>query len=124
MAQSDEPLVSTQVFRNIDYRWTKFGLSFDDLPILAIPLAISFFVSTVVDVPMAWIILFEICTALFLIAVKWRKPPDYLQGLLILAFGPRRLSHKMRDTQNVEFPYDADLNPRQPVSTTKTKQEQ
>ncbi|MDP2345736.1 MAG: hypothetical protein Q8O67_32635 [Deltaproteobacteria bacterium] len=110
-APVDEELVRTTVFRNMDYRWQKFGIAFDDLPILAVPAAIGFCVMGFVDVSMGWLFLGELCMGLFLVLVKWRKPPDHLQGLLILHFGARRLSHKMRDPRRLEFPLDHELRP-------------
>lgn len=111
VAPVDAELVRTTVFRNMDYRWQKFGISFDDLPILAAPAPIGFLIMAVVDISMGWLVLAEVCMVLFLIMVKWQKPHDHLQGLLILHFGPRRLSHKMRDPRRLEFPYDDDLRP-------------
>lgn len=113
-APFDEELVRTTVFRNMDYRWQKFGIAFDDLPVLAAPAAVGFVVMSVVDLSLGWLVLAELCTGLFLILVKWRKPHDHLQGLLILHFGPRRLSHKMRDPRPLRCWWDDELRPLAP----------
>jgi hypothetical protein len=47
-----------------------------------------------------------------LVALKWRKPDDYLQTLIHTALAPRRLSHKERDAVILPFPLDAKLLPR------------
>lgn len=105
-------LNQADTYRDMDYRWTKFGLSIEDLPIFAIPLVVSFFTSVFIEVPFSLLIFFELCVAAFLILAKWRKPPDHLEAMLILFTAPRHLSHKMRDDKaGAVFPLDDDLNP-------------
>jgi hypothetical protein len=110
--KEDTGLVSADVYRDMDYRWTKFGLSVEDMPIFAIPLVAAFFLSAFVEVPFTALIFLELCVAVFLVLIKWRKPPDHLENLFLLFTAPRRLSHKLRDPKaGAVFPLDANLNP-------------
>ena len=119
MSGQDTDLTSAEVYRDMDYRWTKFGLSIEDLPIFAIPLVVAFFLSAFMEVPFTGLLFLELCVAVFLILIKWRKPPDHLENLFLLFTAPRRLNHKLRDPKaGTPFPLDANLNPI--VTTPKT----
>jgi hypothetical protein len=109
----DTNLTSANVYRDMDYRWTKFGLSIEDAPIFGIPLVLALFLSVFVDVPLTAFLFLELCVAVFLILMKWRKPPDHLENMFLLFTAPRRLSHKLRDpSAGTSFALDEDLNPR------------
>ena len=113
---SADDLNVAKTYRDMDYRWTKFGLSIEDAPIFAIPLVFTFFLSVFVDVPFTLVLFIELCVAVFLVLVKWRKPPDHLENMFILFTAPRRLSHKLRDDKaGVAFALDENLNPRDPA---------
>lgn len=93
----DEPLMSTPVFRNLDYKWSWFGLSLFDLPLIVAPVFLLQGASVVWDVDPLWVPFVLLASAAFVVLLKWRKPEGYVETALIGLFAPRRLSHKARD---------------------------
>lgn len=93
----DDPLLSTPVFRNLDYKWSWFGLSLFDLPLIVAPVFLLQGASVVWDVDPLWVPFVLVGSAAFVVLLKWRRPEGYIETALIGLFAPRRLSHKERD---------------------------
>lgn len=111
----DEELVRTPVYRNADYRWQKLGVTPDDLPFVATPVAVVLVLVGVLDVSFLWVLVTTALTLLFVILLKRGQPPDHLENLLLLLLAPRRLSHKARDDrQKAPFPIPRSAPSRQP----------
>lgn len=102
--RSDVDLERTPVFRNLDYQWSWYGLSFADIPWVIIPGAVIINFGVVFDTNMLWAFVAMAGSAVALVILKWRKPEGYVQSLIHLAFSPRRLSHKARDKNLYQFP--------------------
>lgn len=102
----DVPLERSPVFRNLDYRWAWYGLSFGDVPFVAVPGLVVLGMSLVVDLSAAWSLVVSGATATALVLLKWRRPEGALQVALHMALTPRRLSHKERDHAVRPFPLD------------------
>ena len=107
-----EPLCATHVYRNLRFRSSFFGLTPIDLPIVLVPGGIALLVSMIGRWSSLWGVTTSSAVALALVALKWRKREDYIERLLLMAFAPRRLSHKERDRVPMPFPLDARLRPR------------
>ena len=96
----------------LDWRWSWYGLTFSDVPFVAVPGLVLLGAAVVFDTSTAWAFIGSAAAAVGLLVLKWRKPTDYLERLIHVALAPRRLSHKERDTGLRPFPLDRDLRPR------------
>ena len=96
----------------LDWRWSWYGLTFGDIPFVAVPGLVLLGGAVVFDISTAWAFIGLAATAAGMLVLKWRKPTDYLERLIHVALAPRRLSHKERDTGLRPFPLDRDLRPR------------
>lgn len=94
---SDERLNQSPVFRNLDYKWSFFGLNVTDIPLVLIPVFILEAVSIFVKVDAIWIPTTLIASMAFVVLLKWRRPEGYIESLLVGLFAPRRYSHRLRD---------------------------
>jgi hypothetical protein len=108
----DVRLDSSPVFRNLDYRWSFYGLTLEDAPFVAMPGLVALGCTVLFDVSPLWAIVLVLASATALVALKWRKPEGYLQSIIHLALTPRRLSHKERDSGLRPFPLDQELKNR------------
>ena len=108
----DVDLDTSPVFRNLTHKSGLFGLTPLDLPFVFIPGNIVLLVGVLAGFSSLWGILVSVALAAALIAFKWRKPDDYLETMLVVAFTPRRLSHKERDVLLRPFPLDEKGAPR------------
>lgn len=100
-----EPLDSTPVYRNLVFRSSFFGLTPFDLPLMLVPGGVTFLVSMLVGFSTMWGFIVAATVGASLVTLKWRKPDDYLETLVHVAFAPRRLSHKERDVVVLPFPH-------------------
>lgn len=107
-----EPLLTSPVFRNLEHRTSFLGLTPFDVPLIMGPGTIVFLVTVVVGASSLWSVLVSCAVAAALVAIKWRKPPHYLQTTVQAWLLPRRLSHKERDVALVPFPFAARLESR------------
>ena len=101
-----EPLDMTPVYRNLSFRSAFFGLTPLDMPFMLVPASGVFLASMLFSFSSLWAVIGACAIGVGLIALKWRKPDDYLETLIHTALAPRRLSHKERDVVVVPFPLD------------------
>lgn len=102
----DVPLDLSPVYRNLAHKSAIFGLTPLDLPIIFVPGNLVLLAGVFVGFSSLWGVVLSVAIAAALIAFKWRKPDDYLETMLLVAFTPRRLSHKERDLLVRPFPLD------------------
>lgn len=107
--RADVPLEGTPVFRNLDYKWSWYGLTFSDIPFVAMPGMVTLGSAVLFEFSAMWTFVVVAAAGAGLVALKWRKPDGYLETLIHLALTPRRLSHKERDTILRPFPLDQEL---------------
>lgn len=107
-----EPLDTTPVYRNLTFRSAFFGLTPLDMPVMLVPGGAVFLASMLFGVSTIWGFITAMAVGAGLIALKWRKPDDYLETLIHTALAPRRLSHKERDAVVLPFPLDGSLRVR------------
>jgi len=110
--KQDVHLDTTPVFRNLDYRWSWYGLSLADIPFVAMPGISALGAAVLFEFSTLWAFVVVIAAAVGIAVLKWRKPEGYLESLIHLALTPRRLSHKERDSALRPFPLDRELKPR------------
>lgn len=108
----DVPLDLSPVYRNLTHRSSVLGLTPLDLPIIFVPGNLILLAGVFVGFPSLWGVVASLAIAAALIAFKWRKPDDYLETMLFVAFTPRRLSHKERDLLVRPFPLNRRGEPR------------
>lgn len=101
-----------QVPDKLDWKWSWYGLAFGDIPFVAVPGLVLLAAAVIFETSTAWAFIGVASTAVALVVLKWRKPPDYLECLIHVALAPRRLSHKERDMGLRPFPLDRELRPR------------
>lgn len=102
----DVPLELSPVYRNLSHKSAVFGLTPIDLPFIFVPGNLILLAGVFIGFSSLWGVLASVAIASALIAFKWRKPDDYLETMLIVAFTPRRFSHKARDVLLRPFPLD------------------
>ena len=104
----DSPLDVSPVYRNLTHKSALFGLTPIDLPLIFVPGNVVLLAGVFVGFSSLWGVLVSVALAAALVAFKWRKPENHLETMLAVAFTPRRLSHKERDTLLRPFPFDRD----------------
>lgn len=102
--RSDVPLHSTPVYRNLDYRWSWYGLTLGDVPFAALPGLVLLAGSIIFEYSVFWAVFGFLAAAVGIALLKWRKPEGYIEVIIHLALTPRRLSHKERDRIVRPFP--------------------
>ena len=102
----DVPLDVSPVYRNLVHKSAVLGLTPLDLPIIFIPGNLVLLTGVAIGFSSLWGVVVSGSLAAALIAFKWRKSDDYLETMLLVAFTPRRLSHKQRDLLVRPFPLD------------------
>ena len=102
----DVPLESSPVYRNLMHKSSVLGLTPIDLPFIFIPGNVVLLAGVFLGFSSLWGVLASLTIAAALVAFKWRQPDDYLETSLLVAFTPRRLSHKERDLLLRPFPLD------------------
>jgi len=102
----DVPLELSPVYRNLSHNSSVLGLTPIDLPLIFVPGNLILLTGVFVGFSSLWGVLASLAIAAALVAFKWRKPDDYLETMLVVAFTPRRLSHKQRDVLLRPFPID------------------
>jgi hypothetical protein len=107
-----EPLDSTPVYRNLTFQTAFFGLTPLDMPLMLVPGGIVFLGCMLAGLSTMWGLITAAAVGAALVALKWRKPDDYLLTLIHTALAPRRLSHKERDAVVLPFPLDGSLRVR------------
>lgn len=108
----DVPLDLSPVYRNLAHKSSVLGLTPLDLPIIFVPGNLLLLAGVFVGFSSLWGVVLSVAIAAALIAFKWRKPDDYLETMLLVAFTPRRLAHKERDLLVRPFPIDHEGNTR------------
>jgi hypothetical protein len=108
----DVPLDLSPVYRNLSHKSALFGLTPLDLPIIFVPGNLVLLAGVFIGFPSLWGVVLSVAIAAALVAFKWRKPDDYLETMLLVAFTPRRLAHKERDLLVRPFPLDPQGKPR------------
>jgi len=104
MSEHDELLRRTRLYRNLDWRWSWYGLSFEDLPLIAAPGFLVVTGAAIFGYALSWSLVATVVAVVFVAALKWRKPPGFFERLLFAALMPRRLSSKERDELLPPFP--------------------
>lgn len=107
-----EPLDTTPVYRNLKFQSSFFGLTPLDMPLMLVPGGIVFLGCMAVGASTMWGFVSSLAVGAALVALKWRRPEDYVETLVHVALSPRRLSHKERDRIVLPFPLDKQLAPR------------
>ena len=102
----DAPLDISPVYRNLTHKSSVLGLTPIDLPFIFIPGNLVLLTSVFVGFSSLWGVLASASIGAALVAFKWRKPEHYLETAIVVAFTPRRLSHKERDIMLRPFPID------------------
>jgi hypothetical protein len=100
----DVELEHSPVYRNLGHKSALFGLTPIDLPFIFLPGNVVLLAGVACGFSTLWGVLLSAALAAALIAFKWRKPDDYLETTLLVAFTPRHLSHKERDLLIRPFP--------------------
>ncbi|MCC7075074.1 MAG: hypothetical protein IT383_27425 [Deltaproteobacteria bacterium] len=108
----DVPLDASPVYRNLSHKSAVFGLTPLDLPFIFVPGNVVLLLGVFLGFSSLWGVLLSLAIAAALVALKWRKPDDYLERMLLVAFTPRRLSHKERDVMLRPLPLDRRGDPR------------
>lgn len=108
----DLELELSPVYRNLTHKSAVLGLTPIDLPFIFVPGNLVLLAGVFIGFSSLWGVLVSVAIAAALIAFKWRKPDDYLETTLAVAFTPRRLSHKARDVLLRPFPLDEKGAPR------------
>lgn len=108
----DVPLHLSPVYRNLSHKSSVFGLTPLDLPLIFVPGNVVLLAGVFAGFSSLWGVLLSVAIAAALVAFKWRKPDDYLETLILVAFTPRRFSHKERDLLLRPFPLDHRGQPR------------
>src|SRR3954464_11816268 len=109
---SDVPLDMSPVFRNLAHKSSVLGLTPIDLPFVFVPGNVVLLAGVFIGFSSLWGVLVSLAIAAALVAFKWRKPDDYLETMLVVAFTPRRFGHKARDVLLRPFPLDHRGHPR------------
>lgn len=102
----DVALEASPVYRNLSHKSAVLGLTPIDLPFIFVPGNLILVAGVFVGFSSLWGVLASLAIAAALIAFKWRRPDDHLETMLLVAFTPRRLSHKERDLLSRPFPLD------------------
>lgn len=102
----DVPLESSPVYRNLSHKSAVLGLTPIDLPFIFVPGNLVLVAGVFIGFSSLWGVLVSASIAAALIAFKWRRPEHYLETSLLVAFTPRRFSHKERDVVLRPFPLD------------------
>lgn len=102
----DVPLDLSPVYRNLAHKSAIYGLTPLDLPFIFVPGNVVLVAGVFHGFSSLWGVVLSLAIAAALVAFKWRKPDDYLEIMLLVAFTPRRLSHKERDLMLRPFPLD------------------
>jgi hypothetical protein len=89
----------TELFRNLNYQTSFFGITFDDAPFIFLPLVVASGAMIFADMSPFLVLVIAVATVAGLVALKHKKPEGYLWLMLEMIFMPRHLSSKERDRQ-------------------------
>jgi hypothetical protein len=91
-------LQATPVQRNLRFRAWFYGIGPLELPFMLVPAATVGFICEPLGLSSGWALITAVGIGAALVVLKWNKPDDYVETLLMVAFSPRRLSHKEKES--------------------------
>lgn len=100
----DEELERALVLKNLNYKWSFYGLQLFHFAIAGAFGTVILFLSVLVGFNMLFAIAFFVAACSGLAILQWRRPETYIPDLLLLLILPRHLSCLHDDDATWPFP--------------------